>query len=155
MPPHVQPSYYAGLAINTFIGVTAGKASQIVELPVDDSNISGYAAFEHGKLVRAIFINLHAWLASSTGTRPSVHIDLDFAKAAASDAQSDVNVFWSRGATARRVVIQHADDTAGLTWAGQSYETADAHPSGPVVVEHVSLDAGIDLRASEAVLLSL
>ncbi|OJT07649.1 Beta-glucuronidase [Trametes pubescens] len=151
-PPHVQPSYYAGLAINTFIGST--KTSQIVELSVNDSNVSGYAAFEHGKLVRAVFINLHAWLASSTGTRPSVHIDLDFAKAAVSDAQSDVNAFWSRGATARRVAIQHADDTAGLTWAGQSYETSDAHPSGRVVLERVSLDAGINLRSTEAVLLS-
>ncbi|KAI0831387.1 glycoside hydrolase family 79 protein [Trametes gibbosa] len=151
-PPHVQPSYYAGLAINFLIG--RSKASQIVELVVDDSNVSGYAAFEHGRLVRAVFINLHAWLVSSTGTRPSVHIDLDFAKASAAEAQSDVNAFWGRSATARRVVIQHADDVAGLTWAGQSYETADAHPSGSVKIEHVSLAEGVDLRSTEAVLLS-
>ncbi|KAI0637476.1 glycoside hydrolase family 79 protein [Trametes polyzona] len=150
-PPHVQPSYYAGLLINTLIGNTG--TAQIVELAVDDPNVTGYAAFEHGRLARAAFVNLHAWLASSTGTRPSVHIDLDFAQAALG-AQSDMDAFWARKATARRVVIHRADDTAGLTWAGQSYETRDAHPSGPVVVEHVSLHEGIDLRATEAVLLS-
>ncbi|KAI0666081.1 glycoside hydrolase family 79 protein [Trametes maxima] len=151
-PPHVQPSYYAGLLINSLIGRTG--TAQIVELSVDDSNVSGYAAFEHGRLVRAAFINLHAWLVSSTGTRPSVHINLDFARGVAADTQSDVSAFWGRHATARRVIVAHADDLANLTWAGQSYETPDAHPLGPPVVEHVALSEGIDLRATEAVLLS-
>ncbi|KAH9887651.1 glycoside hydrolase family 79 protein [Cubamyces lactineus] len=148
-PPHVQPSYYAGLLINTFVGST--KTSQIVELSVDDPNVSGYAAFEHGKLVRAAFINLNAWLLSSTGDRPSVHIDLDFAQG----ATADIDAFWHKGsAVARRIIIDHADDTANLTWAGQSYETPDAHPAGRLVLEHVSLSDGIDLRATEAVLIS-
>ncbi|KAI8984835.1 glycoside hydrolase family 79 protein [Trametes punicea] len=151
-PPHVQPSYYAGLLINTFIGSTG--SSQLVELAVNDTNVSGYAAFEHGRLVRAAFVNLHAWLASSTGERPSVHIDLDFAQGATTDTASDVDAFWRRGsAVARRIVIQHADDTANLTWAGQSYETPNAQPSGRLVLEHVSLSEGIDLRATEAVLI--
>ncbi|KAJ8495443.1 hypothetical protein ONZ51_g1729 [Trametes cubensis] len=143
------PSYYAGLLINTFIGST--KTSQIVELSVDDSNVSGYAAFEQDKLVRVAFINLNAWLLSSTGDRPSVHIDLDFAQG----ATADIDAFWHKGsATARRIIIDHADDTANLTWAGQSYETPDAHPAGRLVLEHVSLSEGIDLRATEAVLIS-
>ncbi|KAH9856965.1 glycoside hydrolase family 79 protein [Lenzites betulinus] len=151
-PPHIQPSYYAGLVINTLIGSTG--SAQIVELAVNDTDVSGYAAFEHGRLARAVFVNLHAWLLSSTGARPAVHIDLDFATAGAAQAQSEADAFWGRPAVARRVVIQHADDVAGLTWAGQSYETADAHPTGPLKFESVSLQKGIDLRSTEAVLIS-
>ncbi|KAI0689488.1 glycoside hydrolase family 79 protein [Cerioporus squamosus] len=130
---------------------------QIVELPVDDSNVAGYAAYEHGRLARAVFVNLHAWLASSTGERPAVHIDFDFAFAAESSGarrstQSEVNAFWSRKAAARRLVIEHADDTAGLKWVGQSYETGDVRPTGRLVLERVVLSEGIDLRSSEAVL---
>ncbi|OSD01894.1 glycoside hydrolase family 79 protein [Trametes coccinea BRFM310] len=152
-PPHVQPSYYAGLLINNFIGNTG--AAQLVELAVNDPNVSGYAAFEHGRLVRAAFINLHAWLTSSTGDRPSVHIDFNFARGATADSQKAVDSFWSSAtAVARRIVIQHADDVANLTWAGQSYETPDAQPSGVPVFEPVDLSQGIDLRATEAVLVS-
>ena len=86
--------------------------------------MSGYAAFEAGKLVRAVFVNLHAWLASSTGARPVVHVDLDFARAA-NATQADVDAFWGGGVQARRLVIGHADDVANLTWAGQSYEQTD------------------------------
>lgn len=139
-PPQVQPSYYAGIVITTLIGTTG--SAQLVELTVSDSNVSGYAAFEHGQLVRVVFVNLHAWLQSSTGTRPSVHIDFSFAGAKKTKA------------TARRLVIQHADDTKGLTFAGQSYETSDASASGSVSTESVDLTKGVDLRATEAILIS-
>ncbi|RDX48501.1 glycoside hydrolase family 79 protein [Lentinus brumalis] len=145
--PHIQPVYYGGLVINTFVGKTG--AAQIVELPIADSNVAGYAAYEHGRLARAVFVNLHAWLASSTGDRPAVHIDLDFASES-SGAQADE--LWSRTATARRLVIEHADDTAGLRWAGQSYETSDVRPRGRLVLERLVLNEGIDLRSTEAVL---
>ncbi|TFK85874.1 glycoside hydrolase family 79 protein [Polyporus arcularius HHB13444] len=138
-PPHVQPVYYGGLVVNTLVGSTG--SSRIVELSVNDSNVSGYAAFEGGKLVRAVFINLHPWLASSTGTRPSVHIDFAFTGGSKSG-----------NATARRFLIQHADDTANVTWAGQSFETASGLPSGSVVRESVVLSKGLDLPATEAVL---
>ena len=153
LAPHIQPGYYAGLVINTFIGRTG--SSKVVELTVGDSNVSGYAAFEYGRLVRAVFVNLHAWLLSSTGERPSVHIDLDFALGSASggDTQSAVDAFWGRKVTAKRLVIEHADDTANLTWAGQSYETPDAQPKGRFVTERVVLSEGVDLRSTEAILL--
>jgi len=143
-PPTVQPSYYAGILINTFIG-RSGSA-EIVELTVPDDNVSGYAAFEHGAFQRAVFVNLDAWLLNSEGTnstRPSVHIDLSFSSA-----------FGSK-LTAKRLVIQHADDLAGLTFGGQSWETSDARPSGKVVEESVDPQKGVDLRATEAILISL
>ena len=140
-PPRVQPPYYAGLVINTLVGRSG--AARVVELDVDSADVAGYAAFEDGAHVRAAFVNLDAWLASSTGARPSVHID--FALAAGGTGASG-------NATARRLVIQHADDTANLTLAGQSFETADASPSGVVVTENVVLSEGLDLRSTEAVL---
>ncbi|RPD70303.1 glycoside hydrolase family 79 protein [Lentinus tigrinus ALCF2SS1-7] len=145
---HIQPGYYGGLVINTFVGKTG--SAKIVELDVDDENVAGYAAYEYGRLARAVFINLHSWLASNTGARPSVHIDLDFAFA--KGAQSEANEFWSRKAVAKRLAIEHADDTENLKWAGQSYETNDARPKGRIVLERVVLSEGIDLRSTEAVL---
>ena len=106
---------------------------------MNNANVTAYAAFEGGKLARAVFVNLGAWLQSSTGTRPSVHIG--FGTMAGS-------------ATLRRLAIQHADDTANLTWAGQSFETADVSPAGSVVTETVVLSQGFDIHSTEAVLLN-
>ena len=147
-PPHIQPPFYAGLVVNTFVGATG--ASSLVELAVNDTDVTGYAAYEDGRLVRAVFVNLHAWLSDSTGARPSVHIDFDFA----ADTSADADAFWEKAATARRLIIDHADDIANLTLAGQSYEqTADVSPTGNLVEEQIALHRGLDLRATEAVLL--
>ncbi|GBE78909.1 predicted protein [Sparassis crispa] len=144
-PPHIQPAYYGALVIGTFVG-TSGS-SKIVELDVPNANVSGYAAFEAGRLARVVFVNLQAWITNSTGTRPSVHIDLNFALNGVATSPPDV-------ANARRLVIQHADDTQNLTWAGQSYEeTSDVSPTGPLVIEGVDLVQGFDLNATEAILI--
>lgn len=150
-PPQIQPSYYAALLVDTFVGHT-GSAS-LVEITVPDANVTGYAAFEGGALRRAVFVNLEAWLQSSEGERPSVHIDLDFSLSAGGSA-ADVDALQRGQAQARRLVIQHADDVSNLTFAGQSYNTSNAQPSGPLTLETVNLQDGIDLRATEAVLIS-
>ncbi|KAK7692975.1 hypothetical protein QCA50_004616 [Cerrena zonata] len=142
-PPHVMPSYYAGILVYSLIG-TSGSA-KIVELSVPDDNVSGYAVYEGSTLKRAVFINMHAWLSSSTGSRPSVHIDLSFIGASGSGAKK---------AIAKRLVIGHADDIQNLTFAGQSFETADARPDGELVEESVDIGKGVDLLSTEAVLLS-
>ncbi|CAL1706862.1 unnamed protein product [Somion occarium] len=140
-PPHVMPSYYAGIVINTLIGQTG--SAKIVELVVPDDNVSGYAVYEKNVLKRAVFVNFHAWLLSSTGTRPSVHLDLSFTSGSG-----------VKNATAKRLVIQHADDTQNLTFGGQSYETSDARAGGKITQESVDISKGLDLLATEAVLLS-
>lgn len=150
-PPHIQPSFYAALLIDTFVG-RAGSV-ELVELDVPSSNVTGYAAFEYGFLKRAVFVNLQAWLQSSTGDRPSVHIDLAFSLFAGG-TNADVDTLRRGQAQVRRLVIQHADDTAGLLWAGQSYETANVRPSGPLTVERVDIQDGVHLSATEAILLS-
>ena len=150
--PHIQPSYYAGLLINTFIG-SSGNA-KISELTVWDDNVSGYAAYENGKLVRAVFINLDAWLQSSVGSRPSVHIDPILYWSEDSSVANDAAAWKNRKAQGRRIIINHADDIQNLTWGGQSWETSDIRPKGRPVVEKVDLGSGFDLRSTEAILLS-
>ena len=141
-PPHIMPPYYGGLVVDTFIGDSG--ASRIVELTVDEPVLTGYAAFEGEHLSRAVFVNLDAWVVNSTGTRPSVHVDLDFVN----------GTTGGMTAAARRLVINHADDTQNLTWAGQSYEeTAEVSSTGELEGETVDLAEGFELRATEAILL--
>lgn len=119
--------------------------TRIVELTINEPDTTGYAAFEDGQLVRAVFVNLHAWVANSTGTRPVVHIGLDFVNGTTTAVT----------ATGQRLVIKYADDTQNLTWAGQSYEeTADVRPTGQLQLETIELSEGLDLRATEAIVLT-
>ena len=73
LPPHIQPLYYAAIIAAQLIG--SSGFTTIVELTVDDTQISGYAVFEGNALVRAVFINLNVF---TTGTRNSVHLTLNF-----------------------------------------------------------------------------
>lgn len=57
-------------------------------------------------------------------------------------------------ATVSRLAINHADDIANLTFAGQSYETPDALVTGPKVVQTIRLSQGVDISSTEAILLS-
>lgn len=141
--PHVMPSYYAGILVNDFIG-NSGLA-KIVELLIPDDNVSGYAVYEGDTLKRAVFVNLHTWLSSSPGTRPSVHIDLSF---------SDIAKFRGKTVKVERLLINHADDTQNLTFAGQSFETSDARPSGKAVEESIKIGEGLNIRSTEAVLVT-
>jgi len=140
-PPHVMPAYYAAILVARAVGTTG--SAKIVELTVSNSNVSGYAIYEGSKLVRAVFINLNAWLLSSTGTRPSVTLNFSFGSGGPTTA------------TGRRLVIGHADDTSGLTLGGQSYENStDASVTGTESLERITLTNGIKLRSTEAILLS-
>ncbi|KIJ48636.1 glycoside hydrolase family 79 protein, partial [Sphaerobolus stellatus SS14] len=138
--PHVMPAYYAAILVARAIGTT-GKAT-IAELSISQSNISGYVIYEGGKLVHAVFINLNAWLLSSTGTRPSVNIVLSLGSNG------------PKTATVRRLIISHADDTSGLTFVGQSYETSNALVNGTETLQTIALANGFSLSSTEAILLS-
>jgi hypothetical protein len=53
--------------------------ARALELKVDDPQISGYGFFEHERLVRAVFINLRAFLKGrEPGSRTSSHLSLSF-----------------------------------------------------------------------------
>ncbi|KAF5364760.1 hypothetical protein D9758_009299 [Tetrapyrgos nigripes] len=140
LPPHVQPPYYAAVIAAEAAG--NGGNTQLVELTIKNSRISGYGFFEGGSIARAVFINSEAFLIDLTAERTSVHVDLDFDD----DAPSTMKV--------KRLVIGHADDASGLTWGGVTYETEDGRPSGEESVETVDVGDGFDIQATEVVLLS-
>ncbi|KAK1233539.1 hypothetical protein PQX77_003296 [Marasmius sp. AFHP31] len=142
LPPHIQPQYYAAIIAAEAIGKSGN--TQIAEISIDNDRISGFGFYENGRLARAVFINSQAFLEESgDSTRPSIHLDFDVT---GSNGPTDMTV--------KRLAIDHAEDTSGLTWGGQSYETADGRVSGEVSSETGSVADGLDLSATEAVLVS-
>ena len=53
-----------------------------------------------------------------------------------------------------RVKTRHADDTLGLTWGGQTYETSDGRVGGHLEISTVDVTDGVDIQATEVVMLS-
>lgn len=43
---------------------------------------------------------------------------------------------------------------SGLTWGGQTYETSDGRISGSLVVSEGTVASGVDIQATEVVLLA-
>ena len=148
--PYLQPPYYAGLVINAAVGNKAALGTtKIVELDISAPNLSGYAIFEMGKPVRAVFINLNAWLKADEGTRErnAYHIDLSFASEnyeVLNPAPKEIRV--------KRLDIGYADDTLNLKWGGQSWETPEFLASGEEVFETRSWEEGVDVKETEAIL---
>ncbi|KAJ7674198.1 hypothetical protein B0H17DRAFT_1208221 [Mycena rosella] len=139
--PHVQPTYYAAIIAAEAIG-DSGR-TQAVELSISNTRISGYAFYEGGALKRAVFINSLAFLAGATN-RTSTHLDLTFSGSGTKPKSFSV----------KRLVIGHADDTSGLTWGGQTYETVDARVGGTLSSETGTVAGGIDIPATQAIMIS-
>lgn len=136
-PAHVQPPYYAAIIIAEAIG-TSGNV-RMAEIQINDTDISGYAFYETRRLVRAVFINSKAFL-KGDGTRPGAHLYINLGGTV------------SRNMQVKRLTIGYADDTSGLTWGGQSYETMDGRASGGGRVEWGPISSGVVIQASEAIL---
>jgi len=83
LPPHVQPQYYAAIIAAEAIGSSGN--TRMVELAITDSSITGYAFYENSRLARAVFINLHAFLSTSS-SRGRTHIDLTLVNGSAGSA---------------------------------------------------------------------
>ncbi|KIK70061.1 glycoside hydrolase family 79 protein [Collybiopsis luxurians FD-317 M1] len=141
LAPHVQPAYYAAIVAGEAIG--SGGDTRVSEISINSPTVSGYAFFNSGgQLTKALFINSQGFFSTSTGTRPSVHLNLNIAGKAPSSM------------TVKRLVIGHADDQSGLTWGGQTYETPDAKVGGTLSVQTSNVSAGIDIPATQAVLVT-
>lgn len=83
LPPHVQPLYYAAIIAAEAIGSSGN--THTVELTINDSSVSGYAFYEGSRLVRAVFLNLRAFLTGGS-KRGEIHLDLTFADGSAKSA---------------------------------------------------------------------
>ena len=86
LPPHIQPQYYAAIIAAEAIGNSGN--TQVNELNITDSRISGYAFYQGGKLTKAILINSLAFFTTTTTVRSSTHVDLTFASGTVSSQMS-------------------------------------------------------------------
>ncbi|KAJ7227044.1 glycoside hydrolase family 79 protein [Mycena pura] len=138
--PHVQPQYYAAIVAAEAIGDSGH--TQALEISINDTRISGYAFYESGSLKRAVLINSLAFVAGQN--RTSTHLDLSFTGSGTKPTSFSI----------KRLAIGQASDTSGLTWGGQTYETGDGRVSGTATSETGTVSAGIDIPATQAVLIS-
>ncbi|KAI9567289.1 glycoside hydrolase family 79 protein [Boletus coccyginus] len=141
IPAHIQPPYYAAIIAAEAIGSTS--SAKVFEINVNATDISGYAVFEHGKLSRAVFVNMVAYL-PGRGVRGATHIDINLSGTGVAAQKMGV----------KRLSIPYANATSGITWGGQTYETPDARVSGKLQVETLDVSAGLDIKETEAVLIS-
>ncbi|TFK35368.1 glycoside hydrolase family 79 protein [Crucibulum laeve] len=140
LAPHVQPLYYAAVIAAEAIGNSGNTHS--VELALNDTSISGYGFYEGTKLVRAVLINSKAFLKADTSARTTTHINLKFTGTAPTKA------------TVKRLAIGRADDTSGVKWGGQTYETSDGRASGAITTQSISVADGVDISETEVIMLS-
>ncbi|KAF9000674.1 glycoside hydrolase family 79 protein [Cyathus striatus] len=136
LAPHVQPQYYAAIIIAEAVGKKG--ATRAVELDIDDPRISGYAFYDSLELTRVVLINSEAYF-SGDGERPKTHINFQFPA--------------NRRVEVKRLNVGFADDDSGITWGGQSYESESGRPSGSFQTESIWLENGVDISATEAILL--
>ncbi|KAG6812433.1 hypothetical protein H0H92_002899 [Tricholoma furcatifolium] len=157
-PAHVQPQYYSAIIAGEAIGNTG--RSQVVEISIDDDNVSGYGIYENHVLVRAVFINSEAYLSTDTN-RTSTHIDLGF-------VVEQAKIKTPVSMTLKRLAIEcvpfasltsvevHtelpsslATDVSGLTWGGQTYETPDGRVANAPQTQTLPVSSGIDISETE------
>ncbi|KAF5327444.1 hypothetical protein D9619_004448 [Psilocybe cf. subviscida] len=142
LPPHIQPQYYAAIIASEAIGSSGN--TRVIELTFNDTRVSGYAFYEGTSLARAVIINSQAFFTTSNASsRGTKHIDLNL-----SGSKPPTSM------TVKRFSIPHADDTTGLRWAGQTYETSDGRVSGTVAMDKTPVSNGVDIQDTEAVMLS-
>jgi len=157
MAPHIQPSYYAAIIAAEVIGqvkingTVGGVAARALELTVDHPRVSAYAFYSptegnNWRVSRLLLINSQAHFRNVT-SRGRVHIDLSFSSVNSTNALAPPQTM-----TTKRLVIPYADDTSGITWAGQTYETSNGQVSGELKVEKSAVERGVDLWDTEAIL---
>jgi Glycosyl hydrolase family 79 C-terminal beta domain len=76
LPPHIQPQYYSAIIAAEAIGNS--NNTQVVELHIHDTRISGYAFYQGGQLTKAILINSLAFLTTTTDARSSTNVKIIF-----------------------------------------------------------------------------
>ncbi|KAJ7599271.1 glycoside hydrolase family 79 protein [Mycena floridula] len=142
LAPHVQPQYYAAIVAAEAIGRSGN--TEIVDINVSDVQIAVYGIYEGTKLARALIINSLSFPSSSTN-RTSEHIDFSISGSGTLPTSM----------TIKRLAINHSDDTSGLLWGGQSYENSgNALVSGTLSTSTAAVSAGLDIKATEVVLVT-
>jgi hypothetical protein len=145
---HVQPQYYAAIVAAEAIG-QSGEA-YISELTIDDDQVSGFVFYEGSRAKRMVLINHTPYFQSdaAAGTRrPVASVELSFPPECA-----------ARNVQLKMLEIEHSDDTSGVTWGGQTYETPDGLIGGDVAFQTLSSTSTsneyVGVPASQAVLVT-
>ncbi|KAH7873319.1 glycoside hydrolase superfamily [Lentinula edodes] len=144
LSPHIQPQYYAGIVAAEAIGRYGNTL--ISELPIDNPQISGYSFYDDSQVKRLVLINHTPYFQAdaTAGTqRPVAKVKIYFP-----DRCGTQNI------VAKMLEIQHSDDTSGLTWGGQSYETSDGLIGGFVSARTVASNEYLGIPASQAALVA-
>ncbi|KAJ9120910.1 hypothetical protein QFC22_002845 [Naganishia vaughanmartiniae] len=141
--PSIHAPYYGALVLAEAVGMEPG--TQIVELASIHRYISAYGIYsKDGKLIRAVFINSEPYLDASK-PRPVTEIELK--------TGTGLSLVGSKMKT---LFTSLTTSTSGMTWAGQSYETSTAMPSGTLVETRYDGDSStLRIAASEVTLLLL
>ncbi|TFK95850.1 hypothetical protein BDV98DRAFT_659521 [Pterulicium gracile] len=100
------------------------RPTSVSEITVSHPKISGWGSYENGKLKRAVYAHLRAYLPGSESTaRPVEHVGLGF------DEGGPKEMIVKRLAIGSNA-NGYADDKSGVTWGGQTYETPDGRVAG-------------------------
>ena len=114
--PHIGALYHAFLVVNEAIGKTG--SSHIAELATSDNRVAAYGVYEGGWLARAVLINSEAYTEGMHGVRKNATVVL--------------NNLASRQGTIKLFETPYTNSSRGMTWGGQSFDTADGKPEGQV-----------------------
>ncbi|KAK1491846.1 hypothetical protein CTAM01_10169 [Colletotrichum tamarilloi] len=135
--PHILPSYHAFLIVNEAIGKSS--EAYVAEIPTSNITITAYGIWEQERLARIVVLNTQVHLGGQE--KPSISVNL---RGLGSGLSTTVKMLLSENTTAN----------AGLTWAGQSFETVSGEPQGDVRADEV-LNDSFSLPASSIALLTI
>ena len=141
-------------------GTGVGKLTRAVEVAIDHPQVAGYAFYDNtteGSTWRwkLLLINLLTYLRNQGNTtrgapRGKVHIDLSFSVTNSSFVLASP---IPQAMAIKRLAIPYADDTSGITWGGQTYETSNGIVSRKSKIEKNVVATGVDLWDTEAILI--
>lgn len=135
---HVQPAYYGALVVAEFLG--NGSSRTVTELSINSDTLAGYARYGASNTLESIvLINSAPYLSSSSSPRPITSVSLGLGNGL------NMNV--------KTLAIGHADDTSGLSWGSQSFETVAGTAGGTLSTLTVNAGTAVNVSASEVVLL--
>ncbi|EJT96649.1 hypothetical protein DACRYDRAFT_60186 [Dacryopinax primogenitus] len=134
LTPHILPLYHSLLIQSELTSYTG--PIYIAELTTDSTFVASYGIYaaDTSALLRVVIINSAPYYTYYTpGSRAEFAYTLS--------GLTTANVAGNGGNGSyflRRLYVPGADATSGLTWAGQSFETASGSPSGARVDESVT-----------------
>jgi hypothetical protein len=135
-----KPPYYGNIAVASFIGASGTRNVQVANLPLSMDEEAAYAAYEDGKLMRVMVINMHefnysltaneSWTNPAGTTRPTAAYKFSAPTGCAGHA------------TMQRLMANGSDAITGVTWNGISFNY-DLDLGKPVRLSNATRDEDV------------